>query len=339
MIISKCENGHFFDIEKYEVCPTCGAKIMQGLDKPFEKVKKKGLFSKPASKETEKSQSKQPLVRSVQPFGSSQSVRSVQPLSMSPSMSPAEPAQPVQSPQPFQLESSRNVSAQGWHDISEDPTIGEFSEAIPVQTIVPEEDDSRTRGYFEINTGSIPEQNNNQADYQDGYGLERTVFLEEIRKHQAESEGRTIGYFSTVSPMEGDSSGFSMNDTATKANRAVNGPVEPMVGWLVAIKGVNRGKAYSIYSGRNSIGRLSSNRIQISGDQAISREKHAWIIYDPKHREFSIKEGESSGLTYIDDVRVVNENPLKPYTKIEMGDSLFLFVPLCGEKFSWELYQ
>ena len=296
MTLTKCENGHYFNMDKYDACPVCGAKIMKGLAKTGKRTE-----SKPAP---------------VAP-----------PPQSKPAPAPAPMAAPTPAPAPVPVP-----------DVSDEKTVAEpviFVSAPVEETVtnIPaledDPDNDRTRGYFEVIPENVmPPSPEPPAPNVAPKAEEPSDLSEEIRKLQAESEGRTIGFFSTVQP-----------SAVSPTSRAVEGPSEPMVGWLVAVKGVNRGRAYSIYSGRNSVGRNSSNRIQITGDQRISREKHTWIIYDPRSREFSIKEGDSSGLTYVNDVRVSSEIILKPYSVIEIGDSQLLFVPLCGENFSWEMYK
>ena len=76
--------------------------------------------------------------------------------------------------------------------------------------------------------------------------------------------------------------------------------------------------------------------ISIQDDNAISRQKHAIITYVPKNRIFIAQPGESRELFYVNDNVVLDNLILTAYDKIEIGQSLFLFVPLCGDKFNWE---
>jgi len=111
---------------------------------------------------------------------------------------------------------------------------------------------------------------------------------------------------------------------------------EPVVGWLVCVGGCHFGECFNIYAGKNSIGRSEENRIVISNDNSISRIKHALIVYEPKKRNFYLQPGDSSGLTYLNDDYITDSHKLATQDMIELGDSKFMFVPLCGETFSWE---
>ena len=62
------------------------------------------------------------------------------------------------------------------------------------------------------------------------------------------------------------------------------------------------------------------------------------ITFEPKKRFFYLQPGDSSGLTYLNDDYIDESKKLKPKDIIELGDSKFLFVPLCDETFSWEEY-
>jgi hypothetical protein len=113
-------------------------------------------------------------------------------------------------------------------------------------------------------------------------------------------------------------------------------PSEPVVGWLVCIGGPHIGECFNVYAGKNSIGRSEENRIVIPGDNSISRIKHSLIVYEPKKRNFYVQPGDSSGLTYLNDDYITESHKLADRDLIELGDSKFMFVPLCGETFSWE---
>lgn len=110
----------------------------------------------------------------------------------------------------------------------------------------------------------------------------------------------------------------------------------PTVGWLVCIKGPSFGKTYPIRENKNFVGRAATMDIRIEGDNSVSREKHGIITYVPKQRIFFAMPGESRELFYVNDKVVLENMELHPNDKLEFGKSLFLFVPLCGEKFSWD---
>ena len=113
---------------------------------------------------------------------------------------------------------------------------------------------------------------------------------------------------------------------------------EPVVGWLVCIKGEYIGESFKIKAGRNNIGRMLSNDIALAKETTVSRERHASIIYEPNKMQFFLQPGESSGLTYLNDNLAMTIAELKIYDKLSLGESAFIFIPLCGENFNWDNY-
>ncbi|MBE5938938.1 MAG: FHA domain-containing protein [Lachnospiraceae bacterium] len=112
----------------------------------------------------------------------------------------------------------------------------------------------------------------------------------------------------------------------------------PVVGWLVCIKGSSIGESFEIYPGQNSIGRSINNDIMLSKEASVSREKHAFITFDPQNLDFYIQKGESTGLTYKEGALIMSYDKLEAYNKILLGNSEFIFVPFCGSQFKWSDY-
>ncbi len=111
---------------------------------------------------------------------------------------------------------------------------------------------------------------------------------------------------------------------------------DPIVGWLVCVKGPNRGKDYRLHSGTNFIGRSPEMDVCIQNDDAISKRNAASISYDDRTRSFFIQKGEVRNLLYLNGKPVRSDADLVKYDRIEIGSTELLFVPLCGEGFSWQ---
>lgn len=112
--------------------------------------------------------------------------------------------------------------------------------------------------------------------------------------------------------------------------------IAPVCGWLVCISGPRQGKDYKIKSGKNFIGRADDMDIQVLGDNKISRRNHGIVVFDPKKKETVLLPGDSNGLVYHKEAAVYAPTVLNSYDVIEIGDSIFVFVPFCGENFMWE---
>ena len=68
----------------------------------------------------------------------------------------------------------------------------------------------------------------------------------------------------------------------------------------------------------------------------ISRKNHCSISYNPKQRKFMLTPGDANGLIYLNGEAVYNTVELRAYSVMEMGESKFVFVNLCGDYFDWE---
>ena len=111
--------------------------------------------------------------------------------------------------------------------------------------------------------------------------------------------------------------------------------LDPVVGWLVCIEGPDKGADYRLLARINTIGRSESNNVCIKGDQTISGHAHAKIAYDARHNNYQLLPGEGSNINYLNDQPVYTPVPLKAYDQLDLGESRFLFIPLCGERFQW----
>lgn len=112
--------------------------------------------------------------------------------------------------------------------------------------------------------------------------------------------------------------------------------VEPVVGWLVCIKGAYRGESFKLKSGRNFIGRAANMDIVLGADQSVSRLRHAAVVYDPKSRAFIVAAGDARELCYLNGEVVISSQKLKAYDVLTLGNTELMLIPLCGEKFSWD---
>lgn len=138
-----------------------------------------------------------------------------------------------------------------------------------------------------------------------------SAFLKAGRLPQeAPDEGKTIGFFST-------------------------GHSEPPVGYLICVEGEDYGMGFALKSGNNAIGRSQSMDVVVM-DPKVSREKQAFVMYEPHKREFYIKPGESSGLCYFNDEVVLAPAKLSAFDRITVGETIFMLVPVCCDRFSWE---
>lgn len=128
------------------------------------------------------------------------------------------------------------------------------------------------------------------------------------------------------------------NRTVSYYSQKITQPVfqEPVVGWLVATKGKYFGQSFNLKSGRNFIGRSITMDVCLEGENSVSRERHAVIIYEPRERLFIAQPGDSRELFYINDEVVLDNIVLKPYDVISMGKVDMIIIPCCTKQFAWE---
>ena len=100
--------------------------------------------------------------------------------------------------------------------------------------------------------------------------------------------------------------------------------------------GPSRGKSYTIRGGINSIGRSDRMDITITGDMKLSAENHAKLSYSERNNRFNLIPGDGRNIIYLNGEEVFAPVPLKAYDLIDFGETKLLFVPLCGEHFTWK---
>lgn len=113
---------------------------------------------------------------------------------------------------------------------------------------------------------------------------------------------------------------------------------EPVVGWLVCIKGIYSGESFNLKSGQNFIGRALNMNVSLSKDMTVSRQYHTSIIFEPEKVQFFVSSGNSSGLTYLNGHLLLTPAQLKPRDIIRIGKGSYMFIPFCDENFSWNTY-
>jgi len=129
--------------------------------------------------------------------------------------------------------------------------------------------------------------------------------------------------------------GGAVESGATKALHRTPAGLSPVVGWLVCVDGPDRGRDYRIHMEKNFIGRATGMDIAITGDDSISRDKHATIIFDPKKQVFWLLPGDSSGLVYLNESLINTPTEIHADDVIELGGTKLVMVPFQSKKFNW----
>jgi len=185
--------------------------------------------------------------------------------------------------------------------------------------IVVREDD------HEKDTTILPGRENPEGTLIGKAGSGVTVPVEEAQSQQEVDQVR-----------EGDDDGRTLFVPLGSSEADAGESDGPLVGWLVVLKGPGRGKGCPVYYGQNSIGRGPDQRVRLDfGDQRISRDAHAYIIYDDADRKFFIRDNGKSNPVRHNGEPVMMPKELSDRDVISMGDSTLMFVALCGSEFDW----
>jgi hypothetical protein len=71
------------------------------------------------------------------------------------------------------------------------------------------------------------------------------------------------------------------------------------------------------------------------GDQRISRQSHAYLIYDDVAQKFYIRDGGKTNLVRLNGELLMTPAELRDRDEITVGGTTLLFVALCGPDFDW----
>ncbi len=110
----------------------------------------------------------------------------------------------------------------------------------------------------------------------------------------------------------------------------------PPCGFLICYAGPHIGTYHPIHFQRNTIGRSKEMDIPLMDDLGISRNKHAILSFDPKSNHFTLIPDPEKSIIYVNGTECISPVQLKAYDRIEVSDTGLIFLPLCGDRFSWD---
>jgi hypothetical protein len=121
-----------------------------------------------------------------------------------------------------------------------------------------------------------------------------------------------------------------------KARHSVESSADPVVGWLVVVKGPGKGAVFSLRRGRNAIGVAADQAVVLGfGDPAIADQGHAYVVYDPETREFLAEDGKQRELVRHNGRLLSETRPIAAGDEIRIGSTALRFAPLCGPQWDW----
>lgn len=129
--------------------------------------------------------------------------------------------------------------------------------------------------------------------------------------------------------------GADDDDQKTVFFDEITGQKPPVVGWLVCTAGTHKGEDFRLTVGKNSIGRGADMDVSLSGENTVSRDKHAIVVYEPVQNIFLALPGDAKELFYLNGDVVLSAQRLKRGDRIGIGQVELMFIPCCGEDFTW----
>ena len=296
MKLIRCNNGHFYDQDKFGTCPNCNANTADTVTEAFTPM---------------------PGVQQVPP---------------------------VQQPN-FQAQQEPNFAAP-----SEDATVGlGFVEQV-VSTNNSELPKQEPEIHYNTDPEAFVSQELDRALNQSNVTIplnqpQNVAMSQSLGEAIAQSkpvqpsvqpmdfnvQPQIINNFN-VQPQEDDDYTVAITPGGQKVGTT---GLKPVVGWLVCLSGKHLGKDFRLVQGKNFIGRDAHMDVCLEGEKTVSREKHALIVYEPKHHLYLIQSGDSKELTYVNDKVILESKELHAYDEILLGDVKLLFIPLCNTDFNW----
>ena len=112
---------------------------------------------------------------------------------------------------------------------------------------------------------------------------------------------------------------------------------DPVVGWLVVIKGPGLGNFVPLGAGMNNIGRDEQERAPIPfGDSLISAKDHLRVVYDGEERVFLVVPGSGKNISKLAGKPIYMPEPLENYSTIQLSKETDVrFVAFCNDGFDW----
>lgn len=108
-----------------------------------------------------------------------------------------------------------------------------------------------------------------------------------------------------------------------------------LTGWMVCVKGAERGKDYRLHQGFNRVGRDPSMDVAVMGDLSIGRTAACAIVYDDKTNRFFVVP-QPGAKAYLNGSLIQGTEDMQSGDLLRVGESEFEFIAFCREGRVWE---
>ena len=299
MKVVKCKNGHFYDADTYSTCPHCGTNELCTDVSGQAQIHQRGHF-----------------FNSIFHKRKDKAAATI-------SMSITEAA-PLPAPQPAPQDHP-NTDKNGPFIIDSAPVVSDKN--------------GKTKDIWDSSSQEIAQPNRDPADASSSAASTSVSASESTPSDSGTSTSKSAADASSLQRALVHASASSTEKTISffeNVSGQCTTAIDPVVGWLVCLKGPQLGASFSLHTGKNTLGRSNENDVVLNQDSYVSRSSHSILIYEPKKREFFIQPGSSSGLTYYNDTFITETCRMEDRSILTLGSTELMLVPLCGPSFSWE---
>lgn len=123
--------------------------------------------------------------------------------------------------------------------------------------------------------------------------------------------------------------------SATVALNTNEDGVDITYGWLVVTSEKKKGMSFVIHGEKNLIGRGSNFDVDISFDDAVSKNGDAILTYDSRGKKFFITIGSGKNNVYHNGNLLLVPEEVKDYDTVEVGSTKLVFRSFCNEEFDY----
>lgn len=330
MKIVRCTKvkNHFYDSDKYESCPHCGGaapaksnkkSLFGKSEKPQPPVKKPAPAPNPVQQQNDATQF-MPIEDRPYSMPPQQNTSQQNPAYAATVFMPLE-ERPYSAPQP-----ANSGYGGDMNDVTQFMPMDSAPDESEVTQFMPMGDDFSDDNEV---TQFMPMGDDFSGDN------EVTQFM----PMDADTSGQYSPQFSSVEEAKYLSADEEKLRTAGLRDVQIENTVtEPVTGWLAVTSpsSADRGKSFMLKDGGNTIGKGRSADVVLAHDPTLVGEADAMLIYDSEDRLFFIQPIEATAHIRLNGRLINMTSELAPYDRIVVGNTEMVFVPLCGEKFSWE---
>lgn len=312
MKVIRCENGHFYDAEKYSECPMCKKERKIERRKIFQDTKEEKEGTIIIGKEP--SSQIQPNKVDLSKLEECKNVTTITNV--------------VDNHEPSTMKPNESVTDKTFHYVHPYDTKTQVNFQNDNENQYKENDDKRE------NTEPVRPDDNGET--QTGFSFfnkprhldNDDLIIDNTNRNfgnkptRPNDNGETQVSFGNVTVTPEDKIEPSQGHISFRKN---NGPV---VGWLVAIKGPHIGQSFELFAKKNFIGRNDTMVVNLFNDKTVSRTSPLSIVFNRHNNKFMALTGNSDQTVYINDDLVLQPIELNENDEISIGNTMLVFIPL-----------